>query len=170
MMKVSGRGGYEYWRQARWGRMKSRIMWDAEPARVPPPRRGQRALRGGRQRGRGIDRRAGRSGCPYRSPRRHRGRRSPPGDPHTTPPRLLGQRRAAHRIAYRRLEVRACRRDSLKLPAGRLDQAATDVVAALSEIIGFAPGVLHTRKRHALAAYLHPEHAELAAAHEVYLA
>jgi hypothetical protein len=30
--------------------------------------------------------------------------------------------------------------------------------------------VLHTRKRHALAAYLHPEHAELAAAHEVYLA
>jgi LmbE family N-acetylglucosaminyl deacetylase len=160
---------------------------------------------------------------------------APPGSPHATPPRLLGQRRATRMVAFRRLGVRACRWDSLKLPAWKVDDAGIDVIAALSEIIGFAPApprsdavwvlapwrqdphpdhaavgqaaaiachaysarlleypltgwrpdapprprdnarvlplspILHTRKRHALAAMLHPDRVEAVAEHELYL-
>jgi LmbE family N-acetylglucosaminyl deacetylase len=65
---------------------------------------------------------------------------SPPGDPNATPPWLLGQRRASRQVAYRRLGVRACRRDSLKLTAGKVDDAGIDIGAALSEILDFSPG------------------------------
>jgi len=87
------------------------------------------------------DRHAGRSGCPHRPVGRHRRRRKPARwDPNATPPWLLGQRRASRQVAYRRLGVRACRRDSLKLTARKVDDAGIDIGAALSEILDFSPG------------------------------
>jgi LmbE family N-acetylglucosaminyl deacetylase len=84
-----------------------------------------------------------------------------PSDLSATPPWLLGRRRAARHVAYQRLGVQACRRDSLNLSAGKAQDAGDDVVAALSEIIGFAPAPTHAIW--VLAPWRHERHPDHAA-------
>jgi LmbE family N-acetylglucosaminyl deacetylase len=56
-----------------------------------------------------------------------------------TPPYELGRRRAHWSVSYQQLGAYDVRRHELALPSGRAAEAELDVVAALSEIIGFDP-------------------------------
>lgn len=56
-----------------------------------------------------------------------------------TPPHELGCRRAHRSVSYQQLGAHDVRRHELALPSGRVAEAELDVVAALSEIVGFDP-------------------------------
>jgi len=56
-----------------------------------------------------------------------------------TPPHELGRRRAHRSVSYQQLGAHHVRRHELALPSGRVADAELDVVAALSEIVGFDP-------------------------------
>jgi GlcNAc-PI de-N-acetylase len=56
-----------------------------------------------------------------------------------TPPHELGRRRAHRSVSYQQLGAYDVRRHELALPSGRVAEAELDVVAALSEIVGFDP-------------------------------
>lgn len=58
---------------------------------------------------------------------------------HAAPPGDLNRRLANQRLAYERLGARQARHDALALRGGQVDDHRGDVLAALSEIIGFAP-------------------------------
>jgi 3-oxoacyl-(acyl-carrier-protein) synthase len=56
-----------------------------------------------------------------------------------TPPHELGRRRAHRSVSYRRLGAYQVRRHELALRSNTIADAEADVVAALSEILGFDP-------------------------------
>jgi len=56
-----------------------------------------------------------------------------------TPPHELGRRRAHRSVSYRRLGAYQVRRHDLALRSNTIADAEADVVAALSEILGFDP-------------------------------
>jgi GlcNAc-PI de-N-acetylase len=56
-----------------------------------------------------------------------------------SPPHELGRRRAHRSVSYQQLGAHHVRRHELALPSGRVAEAELDVVAALSEIVGFDP-------------------------------
>ena len=61
------------------------------------------------------------------------------GTESATPPHELGRRRAHRSVSYQRLGARQVRRYELALRSNTIADAEADVVAALSEILGFDP-------------------------------
>jgi LmbE family N-acetylglucosaminyl deacetylase len=80
------------------------------------------------------------------------------------PAHELGVRRARQSLALQRLGVHQARRATLALPSGEVAGAETDVVAAVSEIVGYAADPRRTVVIAPWRADLHPDHAAVGSA------